>query len=191
MTTAFQSNAFQNNGFQIDGAGNSQYLEITLDDVTVEINQSLRHTQLLAITLDSIVVSGAQINGNVIVPVIIGGGIDHQIKRRKATLSDKPNLHLDKIIEKAFKTVFGELTDKKASKEVQKQANKIVKEYTEVYRPKVDEIDWEAFNNDLQAVQLLFNLYQREITDNQKIIAVKKLFDLIENDNIEFLLMMH
>lgn len=116
-------------------------------------------------------------------PQIRGGGIDHQIKRKKATLAEKPNLHLDKIIEKAFKTVFGELTDKKIPKEIQKQANKIVKNYTDEYRPKVNDVDWESFNQDLEAVQLLFSLYQKEIA------ASKKLFDLIENDNVEFLLM--
>jgi hypothetical protein len=119
----------------------------------------------------------------------IGGGIDHQIKRRKATLAEKPNQHLDQIIAKAFKTVFGELTDKKAPKTVQKQANKIVSEYTESYRPKYDEIDWFAFNQDLEAVQRLFALYQREVADARQIAENKRIFDIIENDNLEFLLM--
>jgi hypothetical protein len=118
-----------------------------------------------------------------------GGGIDHQIKRRKATLAEKPNQHLDQIIAKAFKTVFGELTDKKAPKTVQKQANKIVSEYTESYRPKYDEIDWVAFNQDLEAVQRLFALYQREVADARQIAENKRIFDIIENDNLEFLLM--
>ena len=105
------------------------------------------------------------------------------------TLADKPNQHLDEIIAKAFKTVFGELTSKKAPKAVQKQANKIVSEYTYEYRPKVDEIDWFAFNQDLEAVKRLFDLYKKEIEDDKKAISAKRLFDLIENDNIEFLLM--
>jgi len=123
------------------------------------------------------------------IEVITGGGIDHQVRRKKATLADRPNRHLDEIIAKAFKTVFGELTSKKAPKEVQKQANKIVSEYTYEYRPKVDEIDWFAFNQDLEAVKRLFDLYKKEIEDDKKAISAKRLFDLIENDNIEFLLM--
>lgn len=121
--------------------------------------------------------------------LIRGGGIDHQRKRRKATISDKPNQQLDSIIAKAFKTVFGELTDKKAPKSVKKQANKIVGEYAETYRPTVDEVDWAEFNQNLEAVQRLFALYQREIADNQKLEEAKRLFEMIENDNIEFLLM--
>ena len=106
-----------------------------------------------------------------------------------ATIADRPSRHLDEIIAKAFKTVFGELTSKKAPKEVQKQANKIVSEYADEYRPKVDEIDWFAFNQDLEAVKRLFDLYKKEIEDDKKAISAKRLFDLIENDNIEFLLM--
>lgn len=127
------------------------------------------------------------------IPEIRGGGLDHQAKRRKATLSDKPNQHLDQIIAKAFKTVFGELTDKKAPKKVAKQANKIVKEYAETYRPTFDEVDWFAFNQDLDAVQRLFALYQKEITDarllEQQALEARRIFEQIENDNIEFLLM--
>jgi hypothetical protein len=120
---------------------------------------------------------------------IRGGGIDHQRPRRKATLSDKPNEHLNDIIAKSFKEVFNKLTDKKAPKEVQKKANKIVSQYTDEYRPNVNQIDWFAFNQDLEAVQLLFNLYQREIADAKQIAENKRIFDLIENDNLEFLLM--
>lgn len=120
---------------------------------------------------------------------IRGGGVDHQRPRRKATIADKPNQHLDQIIAKAFKTVFSELTDKKAPKTVQKQANKIVSEYAETYRPRFDEVDWFAFNQDLEAVQLLFNLYQREIADARQEAENKRIFDIIENDNLEFLLM--
>jgi len=121
--------------------------------------------------------------------VISGGGIYHQDKRRKATLEDKPNKHLDAIIAKSFKEIFSKLTNKKASKEVQKKANKIVGEYAETYRPTVNEVNWTEFNRDLQAVQLLLNLYNKEFEENQKAITEKLLFDLIENDNIEFLLM--
>jgi len=126
-----------------------------------------------------------------VIPIIGDGGwgIDHQIKRKKATLSDKPNEHLNEIIAKSFKEVFNKLTDKKAPKEVQKKANKIVSQYTDEYRPSVNQIDWFAFNQDLEAVQLLFNLYQREIADAKQIAENKRIFDLIENDNLEFLLM--
>lgn len=120
---------------------------------------------------------------------IRGGGVDHQRKRRKATIADKPNQHLDKIIETAFKTVFGELTSKKIPKEIQKQANKIVRDYTTEYRPSVNDIDWAEFNRDLEAVQLLFNLYNRELVERNRAINEKRMFDLIENDNLEFLLM--
>ena len=121
--------------------------------------------------------------------VITGGGIYHQDKRRKATLKDKPNQHLDAIIAKSFKEVFNKLTDKKAPKEVQKKANKIVSDYSTEYRPTVNQVDWTEFNRDLQAVQLLLNLYNKEFEENQKAITENLLFDLIENDNIEFLLM--
>ncbi len=121
--------------------------------------------------------------------VIAGGGIYHQDKRRKATLKDKPNQHLDAIIAKSFKEVFNKLTDKKAPKEVQKKANKIVSDYSTEYRPTVNQVDWTEFNRDLEAVQRLFALYNREFAENQKAITEKLLFDLIENDNIEFLLM--
>ena len=191
MTTAFQPNAFQSDAFQIlggdTGAGNNQFLSFALDDISVIIQQGLEHTQAINFSLDGISVTVYQNNGEVTRQ--IGGGIDHQVKRRKATLSDKPNQHLDQIIAKAFKTVFGELTDKKAPKTVQKQANKIVSEYTEEYRPKFDEIDWFAFNQDLEAVQRLFALYQREIADARQIAENKRIFDIIENDNLEFLLM--
>jgi hypothetical protein len=120
---------------------------------------------------------------------IRGGGVDHQRPRRKATISDKPIQHLNQIIEKAFKSVFSELTSKKAPKAVQKQANKIVKEYTDEYRPNVAQIDWFAFNQDLEAVQNLFNLYQKEIANARQVAENKRIFDLIENDNLEFLLM--
>jgi len=115
--------------------------------------------------------------------------IDHQTKRKKATIEDKPNQQLDEIIAKSFKQVFNKLTDKKAPKEVQKKANKIVSEYTEAYRPTFSEVDWAEFNRDLEAVQRLFALYNREFAENQKAISEKLLADLIENDNLEFLLM--
>ena len=103
-------------------------------------------------------------------------------KRRKATLKEKPLQHLETILGKAVKEVFSELTEKKAPKNVKKQANKIVKDYAETYRPKADEVDWDALSQDLEVAQRLFNLYQREIAD-------KRLFELIEQDNVEFLLM--
>lgn len=76
MTTAFQSNAFQNNAFQIDGTSNSQYLAITLDDVTVAISQGLEHSQALAAALDGITVSIAQINSNAPVVEQYSGGYE-------------------------------------------------------------------------------------------------------------------
>ena len=121
--------------------------------------------------------------------IVYGGGIDHQAKRKKAKIEDKPNQHLDEIIAKSFKQVFNKLTDKKTPKEVQKKANKIVSEYAETYRPTFNEVNWDEFNRDLQAVQRLFALYNKEFSENQKAISEKLLFDLIENDNIEFLLM--
>jgi alpha-amylase/alpha-mannosidase (GH57 family) len=124
-----------------------------------------------------------------VVPQVRGGGIDHQRRRKKATIADKPIQQLNQIIEQAFKTVFSELTSKKAPKALQKQANKIVKEYTDEYRPNVAQIDWFAFNQDLEAVQNLFNLYQREIADARQVAENKRIFNLIENDNLEFLLM--
>lgn len=122
------------------------------------------------------------------VTAVRGGGVDHQRKRKKSTLADRPIEHLNKIIDESFsdikaaKEAFKELTGKKSSKNVKKQANKLVAEYSEAYRPKVNQIDWVAFANDLEAANLLFKLYQKEIAD-------KRLFDIIENDNVEFLLM--
>ncbi|HQO15946.1 MAG TPA: hypothetical protein PLG02_03195, partial [Methylotenera sp.] len=66
---------------------------------------------------------------------------------------------------------------------------KIVSDYSTEYRPTVNQVDWTEFNRDLEAVQRLFALYNREFAENQKAITEKLLFDLIENDNIEFLLM--
>jgi hypothetical protein len=90
---------------------------------------------------------------------------------------------------KAFKTIFNELTDKGSPKKVQKQANKIVSEYAETYRPKENQVDWLAFSKNLEAVQLLFSLYQREVANPRKEAENRRIFDTIENDNLEFLLM--
>ena len=173
--------------FSSSGALAGQGSEIA--GTSARVSAAVTHDATGALVGQESIINGNAQNGSVIQSNIIGGGIDHQKKRRKATLSDKPNQHLDAIIAKSFKEVFNKLTDKKAPKEVQKKANKIVSDYSTEYRPTVNQVDWTEFNRDLEAVQRLFNLYNKEFAENQKVITEKLLFDLIENDNIEFLLM--
>ncbi len=139
--------------------------------------------------------------GDPVVPPVIerrGGGIDHQVKRKKSTLADRPNEQLENIIETSFESIkaskeaFKELTSKKASKNVKKQANKIVKDYSDAHRPSFNNIDWTAFSENLEATQRLLNLYRKEIADeviseNLERFKLKQM--RIEADNVEFLLM--
>ena len=113
-----------------------------------------------------------------VVPVTSGGGggrVWYQGKRRKRRLIDRPNLHLETILDSVVHELYGELTDDDVSPEIQAKAAKLVKPFVDgkdkkVAVPEPEAVDWTRLERDATRVQALIALWrkqeiQREIDD--------------------------
>lgn len=92
--------------------------------------------------------------------------VDWQGRRRKRTLAEQPNLHLDRILDEVIAEHYRDLTEDDVPQEVQKQAAAIVKPFAEksVRRsaiPPPSRIDWEAMKRDTAQARRLMELWQR------------------------------
>ena len=94
------------------------------------------------------------------------GGDDAPIiirKRKKKTLREQPNKHLDYILDKAIEA-YGKIVEE-APKAVQKEAAKIVRPFTESKAavPQPESIDFKALERDAEKVAQLLEMYQQQV----------------------------
>jgi hypothetical protein len=98
-----------------------------------------------------------------------GHPVDWQGKRRKNTWADVPNAHLEHILTKVVSELYGEILD--APKEVQVEAKAVVKPFTIAKTkgiPAVSNVDWQALEQDLQAIQKLRDLWAEQYLQQQE-----------------------
>lgn len=152
------------------------------------------HATSGVLTGQGAILSGSAQNGAAVQNTGAGSGtIDWQEPRRKLRLKEKPLQHLEFVLKNVVAEVFGDLTKPEIPKKVKLEAKKIVKAYEiEDFAPEgilsehvPPPIDFEALSSDSARLQQLMNLWQQEVENK------RRLFNEIEEANIEFLLLMN
>lgn len=182
MTTAFQLNAFQNDAFQIDGGTNTQYLNITLDDISANVSQTLRHTQLVDITLDGISVNIAQSSSAVVEVVQPGGGKSKGGKKRTIIIEvdgkdyrmdeGYVNIFLSNLQQKVKEQLAEQAISRKKARFVRKAPVIVVKSAPVEYVARVQQ----EFDRTSEKIDALFNMalirYAQELDDEDALLML-------------------